>query len=225
MHMRKHGKYYVVIPAYNEAKNIGDVLRQIVRTSIGVIVVDDGSRDDTAYQATKICPIVLTHPINLGKGAAMKTGCEYAFNILHADGVIFMDSDGQHHPHEISKFVAELDKSHDLVFGVRTFNRRMPKSRQLANKALSRIIALTFGAYIPDILSGFKAVSRNGYAKIIWDAQGYDVETEIAAHTAAHKLDFVTIPISTIYNSLDRGMTATDALAILPKLIEWRLRL
>lgn len=223
--MQSGQRYCVVVPAYNEAKNIIGVITRLRGQKVQVVVVDDGSSDHTARTASTICKHVLRHELNLGKGAAMKTGCEYAFGVLGAKGVIFFDADGQHHPNEIHKFVEALDRGHELVFGIRELSSRMPWTRVVGNKALSAIVALFFGAYIPDILSGFKALSLRGYRRVLWDAQGYDVETEIVVRSAVSKLPYVQIPISTIYNKLDRGMTIADAVSILPRLIEWRIML
>ena len=223
--MRSRQRYCVIVPAYNEAKHIGKVLAQLRALNAQIIVVDDGSADQTFSVAAKNCKHVLRHSLNLGKGASMKTGCEYAFGTLKSDGVIFFDADGQHHPKEISKFTHALDQGHDLVFGVRQLRSGMPWVRVMGNKALSSLVQFWFGAYIPDILSGFKAMSRRGYSKVRWDAQGYGVETEIVVRSAISKLSYATIPISTIYNRFDRGMTLVDALAILPKFVEWRVTL
>lgn len=215
----------MVIPAYNEAKSIGRVLDTLTSLDAHVVVVDDGSSDDTAWVVGLTRAHLLRHEINLGKGAAMKTGCEYALRVLKAKGVIFFDADGQHHPKEISKFVHALAEGHDLVFGVRHLNTQMPWGRALGSRALSALIKFWFGTNIPDILSGFKALSRRGYSKVKWEAQGYEVETEIVVRAAVAKLSYTQIPISTIYNRLDRGMTLIDALAILPKIVEWRITL
>ena len=93
-------KIFIVIPAFNEEKNIGKVLKEVSKTKYPIIVVDDGSTDKTfkvlqKFQIPNSKFQILRHRVNLGKGAAMKTGAEAAF-ALGADGVVFMDSDGQH---------------------------------------------------------------------------------------------------------------------------------
>ncbi|MFH1535110.1 MAG: glycosyltransferase family 2 protein, partial [Patescibacteria group bacterium] len=122
-------KSVVVIPAYNEGKVIAEVINDIKKHQFNdVIVVDDGSSDDT-YEIVKRIDgkiIALRHRINLGKGAALKTGCEAAIK-LGADIIVFMDSDGQHKPEDISRFIEKLEKDNlDIVFGSRRIGKDMP---------------------------------------------------------------------------------------------------
>lgn len=215
--------YFVVVPAHNEGAVLEKFLKKLSQYTRQFIVVDDGSRDETKKIAQKYTPFVLRHEINLGKGAAMTTGCEFAFNHLKADGVIFMDGDGQHDPKELKLFIQKLKARHLLVFGVRELSAAMPKERIWANKFFSLVMLAFFGKYVPDILSGYKAVSKAGYKKIKWWANGYDVEAEIVARTTKFGLKYDTVSITTIYNELDRGMTIVDALNIAPKLLEWKL--
>ena len=221
--MSKILNIWVVVPAYNEGRSLSKFLSKLRKVTTKFIVVDDGSKDSTYQVSSKYTKHTLSHPINIGKGAAMKTGCEYAFGTLSADGVIFMDGDGQHHPKELRKFTKKILEGHDIVFGVRTLDVDMPFFRIAGNKVLSLLIKIFFGKYVPDILSGYKALTKHGYKLIKWDAQSYDVETEIVVRTIKSATNFATISISTIYNRLDRGMTLQDALLILPRLVEWRL--
>jgi glycosyltransferase involved in cell wall biosynthesis len=216
-------KTFIIIPAYNEQKYLEKVLDKTTAYSKNIIVIDDGSTDDTQKIAKKHTKHALRHDLNLGKGAAMKTGSEYAFKHLGADAVVFIDSDDQHDPKHLPEFMEKLEEGNDLVFGVRTFSKNMPKVKIYANKFASVLIQLLFGAYIPDIPSGYKAITKKAYKQIKWNASDYGVELEIAARTAKQKLPFATITIDTIYHDHDRGMTALDALKITAKLVEWRL--
>lgn len=217
--------YYIVLPSYNESKYIGEVLDKVKKITSNIIVVDDGSRDDTYSIAKEKVQYVLRHTLNLGKGAALKTGCDFAFETLHAEAVIVMDSDAQHDPDELKNFVEQLEAGHQLVFGVRRMRKKMPKIRVLANKFASILVYSFFGGYIPDIPSGYKAFSREGYEKIRWVSRGYEVEMEIAARTAQQKLDFVCIPIKTIYLDTDKGMTFIDAGYMMFQMLLWKLHL
>lgn len=216
---------WIVLPAFNEQKYIERVINKILPITQNLIVVDDGSADKTYEIANRLVRHTLHHDLNLGKGAAMTTGCEYAFKHLGADAVVFIDSDDQHDPKHLPEFMAKLEQGNDLVFGVRKFSRTMPKIKILANKFASYLVQLLFGAYIPDIPSGFKAITKKAYNKIKWNASDYGVELEIAARTAKQKLPFTTVNIDTIYHDYDRGMTALDGLKITAKLLEWRLTL
>ncbi|RLC30852.1 glycosyltransferase family 2 protein, partial [Candidatus Woesebacteria bacterium] len=88
-------KIFIVIPAYQEEERIGNVIRDVTKTKFPIVVVDDGSKDNTFKIASKYRVTALRHKVNLGKGAAMKTGAEVAFK-MGADAIVFMDSDGQH---------------------------------------------------------------------------------------------------------------------------------
>lgn len=213
---------WVVIPAYNESKYLSKVLKKVTRFWPSVIVVNDGSADNTESIAKKYTPHVLSHKINLGKGAAMKTGCEYAFLNRNTSGVIFFDGDDQHDPRLIPKMATLLQK-YPVVLGVRSFNNNMPFVRILFNRLSSVIILLFFGKYIPDIPSGFKALTRAAYQKVKWSSRDYLVEMEIAAKVAQHDLPYAEIQIPTIYHDLDRGMTVLDILHMAGKIITWKL--
>ncbi len=217
-------KVWVIIPGLNEEKYIATVLKKVLKQTKNIIVVDDGSSDLMAKVAKKYTSHVLSHVVNLGKGAALKTGCEYAFKKLGAEAVIFLDSDDQHDPAELPLFIQSLEKS-DAVFGIRSFNEKMPLSKIFINRLASAVIYFLFGKYIPDIPSGYKAFTRKAYNKIAWDSTDYAVEIEIAARTAKYKLSFATIPIKTIYHDLDRGMTILDALSMITKILSWRIYL
>lgn len=213
---------WVVIPAYNEEKYIERVLTKLTKTWTNIIVVDDGSSDATYEVACRCVKHTLKHVLNLGKGAALKTGSQYAFEKLGAESVIYFDADDQHDASLLPVF-AEALKEHEAVLGVRAFDNRMPFIRILLNRVGSLLVLFLFGAYIPDIPCGFKALSKKAFTKISWISQDYAVEMEIAAKIAKYKLDFTTIPIPTIYHDLDRGMNLLDTLGIVRQLVEWRI--
>ncbi len=219
-------KIYVVITAYNEAKYLASFLQKLKTQTPNFLIVDDGSVDDTVRIAQKFTKHLLIHPVNLGKGAAMKTGADYAFKILQADAVIFMDGDDQHDPVDLVKFYDffMLHKQ-GLAFGVRAFDQNMPLIRVLGNRFTSFLVKILFGTYLSDIPSGFKAMSKAVYQKLRWQSSDYGVELEIACKTAKLKIPFTQIPIKTIYHDLDRGMSLTDPFKMIYKIILWRINL
>ena len=186
---------YIIVPAYNEARFIGQFLDKLISSvaKSRVIVVDDGSIDKTKIIVQEKGITCLSHLVNLGKGAAIKTGCDYAFKKLHASSVIIMDGDDQHE-------VGDL------------------------NKSISVVINLLFHRYIADIPSGFKAFTKSAYRQIRWNSAGYEVETEIAVRIAKSHLDVLEVPISTIYHGKDYGFNLMDAFIILTKLPYWLWR-
>lgn len=216
---------WVIIPAHNEARHLGQVIDQVSQITPHLLIVDDGSRDNTYAIATKYAPIVLRHRLNLGKGATLKTGCEYAFSHLKATAVIFFDADGQHSSSDLPQFFTRLNQGHHVILGVRQFNRTMPLSRRLGNRALSLLTRWFFGVYLPDIPSGFKALSKSAYTTLQWHASDYGVELEIAARLAKSHLDYITVPIHTIYHGYFRGMTFFEGIRILIQLIKLKVSL
>jgi glycosyltransferase involved in cell wall biosynthesis len=208
---------WIVIPAYNEEKYLEIVLKKVSKFTNNIVVIDDGSSDATLKIANRLSTYSLLHQINLGKGAALKTGCDFAFEELRAKNVIIMDADDQHDPIELPKFQAVLMK-HQVILGVRNL-QNMPKFRQLGNKWLTWLVGVVFGVQIPDILSGYKAFTKQAYHQIKWGSSGYGVELEIAISIAKQKLPFETINIKTIYHDYTRGMTLLDALSIIGHVI------
>ena len=218
----KRSEIVVIIPAYNEAKYITRVLRAVKKTNFRFVVIDDGSSDETAKLAQRHCDHVLVHRVNLGKGAALKTGCEYAFTKLNAQAVIFMDSDAQHNPAELHLFFEQLQAGAHVVFGVRAFDATMPWIKITSNRLASVAVKWLYGTYIPDIPSGYKAMTKWAYSRVKWNSRDYRVELEIAVNVAKRQLQFTTVPVQTIYLDLNRGFHLLDALQMGFDLISWR---
>jgi len=216
----KDKDFFVVIPAYNEASRIDKVVRGVKKFTENIIVVDDGSSDKTSKVAKKSKVKVLRHRINLGKGAAMKTGVEAAF-LLGAETVVLMDGDGQHDPKYIPQFLEKISEGYDIVFGSRNLSFGVPLVRFLGNKFGSVLISLLFGIYRSDLLCGFMAFTKKTYQKIKWDSSRYGVETEIVARTGKNKLKYTEIPIETIYIDKYKGVTILDAIGILFSIPRW----
>jgi len=216
---------FIVIPIYNENKHIGVVLRNLIKYKLPIILVDDGSTDKSGSTVSglKIKNLtLLTHKINLGKGAAMKTGADWAF-ANGADAIIFMDSDNQHSPDDLSKFLKPLQSGKfDAVFGTRNYSYGVPLVRFLGNKFASVVLVIFFGIYASDVLCGFKAVTKNAYKKIRWDSTGYGVETEMVARIGKEKLHFCEVPVASIYHDKTKGVTILDAVGIMGEIIKWR---
>jgi glycosyltransferase involved in cell wall biosynthesis len=218
----------VVIPLFNEEKHIVKVLKDLVPYKLPIVVVDDGSTDDSRKKVINSGlknVELLTHQINLGKGAAMKTGAEYVFS-HGAEAVIFMDSDAQHNPEDLVKFIRKLEeKKYGAIFGSRNLNLGAPLVRYLGNKFASILVASLFGVYISDILCGFRAVTKDAYEKTKWESSGYGVETEMVIRTGKAKVKFCEAPVETIYINDVKGVTLLDAFGILVSVIKWKLTL
>ncbi len=187
-----------VIPAYEEAPRIGDVVRG-ARVHLPVLVVDDGSSDDTAAQAEAAGATVIVQRPNRGKGAALRLGFARALELGGA-AVVTLDADGQHDPAEIPVFVATFRAtSADLVIGRRDFGR-MPLVRRLSNRLGGLAISWAVGRPIPDNQSGYRLLSRRLIEAIaVSDESGFEYEIEMITTCirAGYRLEWV--PIRTIY--------------------------
>jgi glycosyltransferase involved in cell wall biosynthesis len=211
----------VIIPAHNEQKHISSVIRKIKKYSKNIIVVDDGSKDCTTEISKKEGVVVLQHIVNLGKGAALKTGAEYAIR-KGAKRLIFIDADGQHKPEDIPRFLKAL-KGNDIVFGSRSLDKNMPGVLKFGNRFINKINDILFGVDIQDTQSGYRALTAKAYRKIKWDSQGYSVESEMVANTGRKRLKYAEIKIHTIYSDKYKGTTVLDGVKIVLNMIWWRI--
>lgn len=216
-------KIVAVIPAFNEKPTLAAVVEKTLTQVDQVVVVDDGSsRALGQYLPHDNRIISLRHPINLGKGAAMKTGVEASLR-LGADVVVFLDSDGQHNPDEIPGVVAPiLAGQNDIVFGVRSFDETMPFVSKIGNRFLTRMASVLFRIYVRDTQSGFRAFRTAVYPKLYWGSARYAVETEMIVNAGKHHLRWTEAPISTIYHDAYRGTTVLDGIRIFFSMIAWR---
>jgi glycosyltransferase involved in cell wall biosynthesis len=172
------------------------------RKHLPVLVVDDGSKDDTAEQARLAGATVLEQRPNKGKGAALRLGFEHAL----ADGfdaVLTLDADGQHDPAEIPKFIAayEVEPPPDLVIGRRNF-RTMPPTRRMANELGGRAFSWAVGERIPDNQSGYRLIGRRVMnATLGSDEGGFEFEVEMITTVIRLGGTFAWVPIRTIYGT------------------------
>ncbi|MFT4303348.1 MAG: glycosyltransferase family 2 protein [Candidatus Woesearchaeota archaeon] len=211
------------MPCYNESKNISKSINETLKYAKNLVVVDDGSKDNTFQIIEKTKGIhKLKHIINLGKGAALKTGIEYAIN-NGGRKLVFIDSDGQHQPKEIPKFLELLNK-YDIVFGYRRLNKKMPIIFRIGNKLLNTGIYLLFGMNLRDTQSGYRAITSETYKKIKWKSTSYTVESEMIANAGKRRLKYIEIPISTIYANKHKGTTVLDGIKIMFDMIIFRFR-
>lgn len=223
-------KIALVLPVFNEQNRVREVLSQLNKTPYSLYVVNDGSTDSSADIIKKAIEknpraILISHRINLGKGSAIRTGSEAAFETGH-DAVIMMDSDGQHSPEDISKFITKLElRKYDIVLGSRNLHHGVPLIRFLGNKFASVLIALLFGIYVSDILSGFRAITKKSFNKLKLESTGYGIETEIIVKISKYKMSYCEIPVETIYHDKNKGVTVLDSLSILLDVFRWRLYL
>jgi glycosyltransferase involved in cell wall biosynthesis len=213
---------WVVIPAFNEARSIPYVLKKVKRYAANIVVVDDGSKDRTAAAAEQGGAIVLRHIVNLGKGATLKTGCDYALE-KGAKCIVVMDADGQHEPEEIPNFLKALG-SVNIVLGYRTLTK-MPAVLKAGNRFINMVTSALYGVNVRDSQCGYRAFTAKAYRKIRWNSTDYSMESEMIANMGRHRLSFTEIPIKTIYADEYKGTTVFDGIRIVVDMFLWRLRI
>lgn len=194
-------KIYLVIPAFNEAKVISQVLDEIKRAGYSnLIVVDDGSSDETFKQASTHNDVtVLKHFLNRGKGAAVKTGIEAA-KILGADIVVTIDADGQHNPADIKEMIDMVNDGFDVVLGSRLKNPKgMPFYKVCHNHIGNLCVWALYGLWVTDSQSGFRAYSKKAIDAIETKTDRYEYDSEVIREIYRNKLKFVEIPIEVRY--------------------------
>jgi glycosyltransferase involved in cell wall biosynthesis len=188
-----------LIPGFNEGPRIGRVVSEAA-THLPVLVVDDGSNDDTAARAREAGATVIEQRPNQGKGSALRTGFRQAL-ASGADAVLTLDADGQHDPAEIPSFLAawSVDPQPDLVIGRRNF-RAMPPIRRLSNELGGRAISWAVGRSIPDNQSGYRLIGRRLMeATLVSDEGGFEFEVEMITTCIRLGGTIAWVPIRTIY--------------------------
>lgn len=193
------GKTLALIPAYNEAAHIQAVV-QAALPHIPVLVIDDGSQDQTAHLAEEAGAQVIRQMPNQGKGAALRAGFRYALE-SDREAVITLDADGQHAPEEILGFLAcYKDEGADLIIGARDF-AQMPLTRRLSNLFGRWTFSWAMRRPIPDNQSGYRLLSRRMMAALL-DSQesGFEFEVEMIVTCVLHGYGLDWVPIQTIYS-------------------------
>jgi glycosyltransferase involved in cell wall biosynthesis len=185
----------IVIPAFNESHNIGNLITSIrsMYADFEVIVIDDGSTDQTAQVAASAGALVFRHPYNIGNGAAIKTG------IRNAKGrkLVFMDGDGQHDPNDIQRLVDELD-THDLVVGARPTGGQASIIRALGNRIYNCMASYVAKFPIEDLTSGFRAVKSKLAKEFIYllpNTYSYPTTITLGVLRSGRSLSYVPINI------------------------------
>ncbi len=192
-------KIAIVIPAYNEEKNIAELLNYFKNyPREGIIVVDDGSRDKTSVIVERFGAILLKHKENLGKGMAHRTAFEYAIK-NGFEGVITIDADGQHMPQEIENFIKEKDSA-DILVGTRRMTlANMPLIRYFTNKVTSLTVSLIASQRVFDSQSGFRYISSEVLRKVPLRTGRFQTESEILIKAGRMGFKIGCVPISTVY--------------------------
>jgi glycosyltransferase involved in cell wall biosynthesis len=164
--MAEPDRLSIVLPTKNEARVLPGVLVRLAesRPEAEIIVVDDGSVDDSAMLAREHGARVFSHPYSMGNGAAIKTGARVASGEI----LVFMDADGQHDPADIPRLLEPLSRGYEMVVGARRSSSHASWGRRLANGFYNRLASLMTGYRIEDLTSGFRAVRARHFRKFLY---------------------------------------------------------
>lgn len=191
----------VILPAFNEAPRIAAILQKIRALNLNVVLIDDGSTDDTVGIASGLGAAVISHGRNLGKGSAILTGFSYAREHGY-ELVITMDADGQHDPGEIPLFLDAYERTGiPVLVGNRMWAReRMPRIRRWTNQYMSRILSRIMGIYVPDTQCGFRLFRTDVLPYGPTRSARFAMESEILLLLAQRGFRIDSVRISTIYH-------------------------
>ncbi len=191
----------VIIPAFNEGIPVGSMVLKTKKYTDHVIVIDDGSQDDTADIAKRAGAEVITHKKNMGKGMALKTG----FGVASQNGteiIVTIDADGQHNPDEIPKMVGPiLAKEADMVIGSRYLNgNNIPLYRRFGQRFLDKITNINSGINVTDTQSGFRAFSIDSLSAFKFKQNGFSIESDMLSDAVESGLKIKEVDIGVRYD-------------------------
>ncbi len=216
--------FCLVIPAYNEEQRLKTVLRKLADLNLSVVVVDDGSSDNT-YQTASDWPVnLLRHHTNRGQGAALRTGTEFAFQEGY-DAVVHFDADGQHRPEDALRLIEVLNQGHDAVIGSRFMGLEsvMPAKKKIIYffaKIFSRhLLKLNF----TDPQNGLRAINLRAWDKLNWRKDNFEHCSEILSLIIKHDLKYREVPIKIEYSEDTQSKNTRPGVSMAWKLLLSRM--
>ncbi|HUD06072.1 MAG TPA: glycosyltransferase family 2 protein [Candidatus Saccharimonadales bacterium] len=225
-------KLCIIVPAYNEDTTISKVVVDLIKVfknsrfnDFQVVVVDDGSKDDTSAKAAKAGAYVISHILNMGTGSATATGLSYAQQNGYTLAAT-LDADGQHDPKDVLSGIELMEKGYDLLIGSRLIdNQGMSKVKILGNKGLSYITYILFGINVTDSQSGLRVFSQRALNELTWKTSGYEFCSEMLWRAKQLGLNINEFPIHVIYTdySKQKGQNNWNAFNIVKVLLKRRI--
>ncbi|WP_028245696.1 glycosyltransferase [Pseudoclavibacter soli] len=212
---------WLVIPLYNEGAVVGDVIKNALEVFPHIVCVDDGSADGSGDIALRAGAVVLTHPINLGQGAALQTGLTFALSYdREARYFVTFDSDGQHRTEDVQRMIRRLDRDElDVVLGSRFLDEgtNMTRLKRTVLKTAVAFENFTTGLKLTDAHNGLRAFTRRGAEKIHITQNRMAHASEITSQIARAKLLYAEEPVHIQYTdySMAKGQSVWNAVNIL----------
>ncbi|MHB1376740.1 MAG: glycosyltransferase family 2 protein [Candidatus Humimicrobiaceae bacterium] len=225
--MEKIQKIYIVIPAFNEAGSIEKVIEDLFYYGYeNIVVVDDASNDKTSETVQTLNVFIIRHPVNMGPGAAIKTGIDFAL-LDGADIIVTFDADGQHLAKDIHDLVKPiiLNKA-DIALGNRFLNKtsKVPIFKKIILKAGALLMFLMYGILSSDSHNGLKAMSRLAALKIDIRSNGWEYCSEVIEEIVLKKIKYQEVPVTVKYTdySIKKGQKIYNSFYILSKMfVKW----
>lgn len=195
-----NSKICILIPAHNEARTIADVVRKVRAKGLDVVVVDDGSSDDSAALAKEAGATVLVNFQNQGKGFSLQRGFDYIISRDY-EALITMDADGQHAIEDIDGFVALFNAERpDIICGNRMQDHKgMPWVRLLTNKIMSSLISLVCRQKVYDSQCGYRLIRSEVLRHVQLSSSAFEIESEVLIKSSKKKYRIASVPVKTIY--------------------------
>jgi polyprenyl-phospho-N-acetylgalactosaminyl synthase len=229
--MAKQSEICVVVPAFNEGRMIGRVLLDVTALPYQVVVVDDGSSDDTTAQALAFPVTVLRHVCNLGQGAALQTGINFACRQLQAKFLVTFDADGQHRAVDIERLLQPLRRGeYDIVLGSRFLPEGSATGISWGRRVILRLgailIRIVTGLALTDTHNGLRALTAETASKLKLTENGMAHASEILSAIARLRLRYCELPVTVTYTgySVAKGQSGLNSLNIVWDMIRMKLR-
>ncbi len=229
--MSQPSEVCVVVPAFNEGRMIGRVLLDVTALPYQVVVVDDGSSDDTTAQALAFPVTVLRHVCNLGQGAALQTGINFACRQLQAKFLVTFDADGQHRAVDIERLLQPLRRGeYDIVLGSRFLPEGSATGISWGRRVILRLGAIltriVTGLALTDTHNGLRALTAETASKLQLTENGMAHASEILSAIARLRLRYCEIPVTVTYTgySVAKGQSGLNSLNIVWDMIRMKLR-
>lgn len=222
--MKPTKKIYILIPVYNEEKIISKTIANLQSHFDNILIINDGSTDGTLQSLNGINITLINHPINLGQGAAIKTGIEFILKFSDADAVITFDADGQHLVKDALYFSNKIfEIKEEIIFGSRFlgFEKNIPLSKRILLKFAIFLTNILYSIKMSDTHNGLKAIKRSGLEKLDLTIEGYGFETEIIMSVSKKKILYIEEPTDIVYTdySMAKGQSIFNAIRIFEELL------
>jgi len=201
-------KLYIVIPAFNEQKAIGSTIQSLHNEGYSnILVINDGSVDETAWAAQEAGAEVISHIINRGQGAALQTGIEYARETYEPDVIVTFDADGQHRPEDIPSLIRPVtEEGFDIALGSRflTQDSNVPFLRKIILKAGIIFTRFVSNIKLTDTHNGLRALGKKAMDSIDIAHRGMEHASDIIDEISRKKLKYMEVPVKVIYSEYSR---------------------